>query len=368
MRVLLLNWKCPDHPAAGGAEVYTHQVLRRWASAGHQVTWFSAAVDGQPSHEVRDGITIVRAGSKIGVYRAARRFTTARQDAFDVVIDEVNTRPFLTPRFVTRTPVVALVHQVAREIWYHELPRPLAALGCHVLEPRWLRVYRDTPVLTVSDSSAASLRQLGLNDITVVPEGIDPSRRATQVRKAAAPALCFVGRLAASKRPHDVLDAFALVRERLPTATLDLIGDGPLRDELIARAVPGVRVHGFVDDATKAALVGRAHALLLASVREGWGLVVDEAALLGTHAIAYDRPGLRDSVPAAGGVLAEPTPTALADAILTHVPGWRADPPTAGWSGGATDWDTVAAVVLDHVEALARGAMRRAPAASSAPA
>jgi glycosyltransferase involved in cell wall biosynthesis len=42
--------------------------------------------------------------------------------------------------------------------------------------------------------------------------------------------------------------------------------------------------------------MSRAHVLLVPGVREGWGLVVSEANAMGTPAVAYDVPGLRDSV------------------------------------------------------------------------
>src|ERR671937_779035 len=42
--------------------------------------------------------------------------------------------------------------------------------------------------------------------------------------------------------------------------------------------------------------MGQAHLLLCTSVKEGWGLVVTEASAMGTPAVAYDVPGLRDSV------------------------------------------------------------------------
>ncbi len=34
MRILVLTWRDLAHSAAGGAEVYTEQVTRRWAAAG----------------------------------------------------------------------------------------------------------------------------------------------------------------------------------------------------------------------------------------------------------------------------------------------------------------------------------------------
>jgi glycosyltransferase involved in cell wall biosynthesis len=59
-----------------------------------------------------------------------------------------------------------------------------------------------------------------------------------------------------------------------------------------------------------------AHALLVPSVREGWGLVVSEANACGTPAIVYDVPGLRDSVRNdVTGLVVPPRPSSLARAM-----------------------------------------------------
>src|SRR4051812_33562755 len=109
MRILILNWKDIRHPAAGGAEVFTHEVAKRWVAGGHDVTLFASRPDGLSASETIDGITIIRDGTKHGVYRRARTFCRKRASEFDVIIDEVNTRPFGAPRVVRDTPVVALV-------------------------------------------------------------------------------------------------------------------------------------------------------------------------------------------------------------------------------------------------------------------
>lgn len=348
MRILICNWRDVRHPLAGGAEVYVHEVGRRWVLAGHDVTLFSAAVPGSGARQDIDGVRVVRGGGRHGVYRCARRFYRERgRGRFDLVIDAVNTRPFGCARWVRDAPVVALIHQLCREIWFEHLPWPVAALGRYALEPAWLRAYRDRPVLTVSGSSRDSLIEAGLRDVTVVPPGV--SRRARPaVPREAEPTVVFVGRLVASKGPLAVLEAFRLLRERMPEARLWFVGGGPLEGTLRRLDRPGVRVFGRVSAARRDELLARAHALALASVREGWGLVVDEAAAMGTPTIGYDRPGLRDSVPAAGGVLVPPDPRSLADGLARHLPGWRSNPAVRGWTGGARDWDTVARVVLEQ--------------------
>ncbi len=346
MRILICNWKDLRHPRAGGAEVYTHEVARRWVATGHHVTLFCAAVDGASESEEVDGVHIVRRGGRFGVYRAARDYyRQSGRGRFDLVVDEVNTRPFGCAHWVDDAPVVALIHQVCREIWHYEMPLPVAVLGRYVLEPWWLRRYRDVPVLTVSASSRDSLRQYGLRKVTIVPEGINRRTRPPLPRES-DPTIVFLGRLARNKGPLDALAAFDLLRQRMPEARMWFVGDGPLRHEIASRARAGVTLYGRVDQALRDELLARAHVLVVTSVREGWGLVVDEAANMGTPAVGYDRPGLRDSLPAAGGLLVEANPAALAKALARRLPEWTGYPAVEGWAGGAVDWDTVASAVL----------------------
>jgi glycosyltransferase involved in cell wall biosynthesis len=316
MRVLIFNWKDLAHPAAGGAEVFTEEVARVLVERGHQVTLFAAAVAGRPERELVAGVQIVRRGSRTGVYRAARRFWAEQESAaFDVVVDEINTRPFLTPRWVRGTPVVALIHQLAREIWSYELPFPVSVLGRYLLEPLWLRSYRSVPALTVSPSSADSLaRYHGWRDVTVVPEGHAPHGVPT-VPKEATPTVVFLGRLVAMKRPEEAVAAFQILARDVPQARLWMIGDGPLLKRLRASAPPHVSFLGRLGRDELLDRLARAHVLVATSVREGWGLNVSEAAACGTPSIGYAVPGLIDAVPASGGALVEPIPQALAEAL-----------------------------------------------------
>ena len=151
-------------------------MAREWVRCGHEVTIFCAAVDGRPARELADGVEIIRRGGRLGVYREARRYWRREGDGrYDLVVDCVNTRPFLCPRFVGNVPIVAIIHQVAREIWRYETPWPISVLGRYLLEPAWLRTYRDVPVVTMCESSRESLAEYGLRRVTVVPEGWVPA-------------------------------------------------------------------------------------------------------------------------------------------------------------------------------------------------
>lgn len=346
LRILVLSWRDPRHPAAGGSEVYLAEVGRSWAAWGHEITWFSAAAEGLPSEEHRDGIRFVRRGGRFTVYREAKRFWREHNTGYDLVLDVINTRPFAAPSYVKGVPVVALAHQVAREVWFHEMPWPVAALGAFLLEPLWLRRYKRVPTLTVSASSRRSLAAYGLQRLRVVPEGVNRPRIPALPPKADRPTLVFCGRLVRSKRPEDALRAFAVVRERVPTAELLVIGTGPEEDRLRRMAPAGVRFLGRVPESVKYDVMARAHALVITSVREGWGLVVSEAASVGTRTVAYDVDGLRDSVAAAGGVLCSPDPASLADAVLAVLSRWKGRPADVDPYGGAMAWPSVAAEVL----------------------
>ncbi|MFB7946235.1 glycosyltransferase family 4 protein [Kitasatospora phosalacinea] len=354
MRICVFNWKDTAHPEAGGAEVYTHEVVTRWAAAGHRVTLVTAAAPGAPGRESREGVRIVRGGGPLGVYRAARQWYASHgAGRFDLLVDEVNTRPFGCAAWSAGTPTVALVHQVAREIWDARFPPPLSWLGRYVAEPLWLRSLRGTPVLTVSPSSRESLRAYGLRDLHLVPEG--HTRRARpQVAREQVPTVAFLGRLSPVKQVDHVLTAFALLRRRMPQARLWIVGDGPERARLERLAPPGTVFHGRVPTARRDELLARAHVLVATSIREGWALVVDEAAAMGTPTIGYRRPGLCDSVPAAGGRLVAPNPEALARALAEQLPALAAAPSPTGWRGGALPWDEVADAVL-HTALTATG-------------
>lgn len=346
MRILAYNWRDLAHPLAGGAEVYLMSIAREWTNMGHEVTLFASAVAGRPARETVEDIEVVRRGGPIGVYREARRFWKSQcHGHYDLVVESINTRPFFCHKYIKGTPVVSVIHQVAKEVWKYETNPVVALMGRYILEPRWLYRYRDRPVVTVSLSSKVSLQEYGLKRVSVIPEGWNAPALETRPCKASVPTLVFVGRLSANKRPDHAIRALEILQDRLPQAQLWIIGDGPWRDRCERMGAPRVTLLGRVSESEKHARLASAHALISTSVREGWGLVVTEAAALGTPSVAYDVPGLRDSVPASGGVLTPPNPERLADALVYYLPRWLSDPPITS-AGGVVPWSEVAREIL----------------------
>jgi glycosyltransferase involved in cell wall biosynthesis len=249
--------------------------------------------------EVLDGVRVVRGGGKYGVYGRARKMYRERfsREKYDVVVDEVNTRPFFASRFVRNGEcVVCLVHQLAREFWFYEVPFPLSLVGYYFLEPWWLRRLAGLPTVTVSESTRADLLGLGFGRVFVVGEGLGFEPLAELPVKSEKPVVVFVGRLVRAKRPDDAVRAFGRVREKMPDAELWVVGDGYFRKGLERLAGDGVRFFGGLGDVERRELVRRCWVLVHPSIREGWGLNVVEANALGVPCVAYDVAGLRDSV------------------------------------------------------------------------
>jgi glycosyltransferase involved in cell wall biosynthesis len=283
----------------GGAEVFTREVAKRWVEAGHEVTLFTSEFPNCKREEVLDGVRVVRSGGRYSVYRRAKKYYANRfsREGYDVVVDEINTCPFFTPKFVNNgEEVVGLIHQLAREYWFYETTFPVSYVGYYFLEDRWLRNYIDVPTVTVSESTKRDLLGLGFSRIFVVSEGLnfEPSKEVPE--KESFPVVAYVGRLKRAKRPDHAVRAFKIVKEKVPKAELWVLGDGSFRKDLEGMAGDGVRFFGGLSDTERRDRISRSWVLVNPSVREGWGLNVIEADALGVPSVAYDVPGLRDSI------------------------------------------------------------------------
>jgi glycosyltransferase involved in cell wall biosynthesis len=305
VRVAALSWRYLGHPAAGGAEVVTHEVLRRLVADGHSVVAFTAAHPAAAPEDEIDGVRLVRRGAQATVHLHAWRWLRRRLDEFDRVVDQINTIPFFTPLYVPREKRRFWIQQLAREYWWRETRgafRAIAPVG-YLTEPLYLRAYRRTPGMTISESSRRDLEALGIHDVAILPLAHDAQPLESLPPRAGPPLrIVIVGRLTPAKFVEEGIAAFAAVRRAVPDAQLDVVGSGDpsYREHLDRRIadgqVGGVTFHGRVAVARKHELTERAHVHLFTSHREGWGLVVSEAGALGTPSVGYDAPGVRDSV------------------------------------------------------------------------
>ena len=180
----------------------------------------------------------------------------------------------------------------------------------------------------------------------------------------------YVGRMAPSKRVDDIIRALARYRQPGRDGRLWLVGEGSTDYLARLRALAGslgVAAHvdflGRLPATEKHERMARASVLLMASVREGWGLSVAEANACGTPAVVYDVSGLRDAVrDGETGLVVQPTPEALAEGMARLIgdPALRARLTTEArrWSSTFSFQaaaDLLRAAVAAEVDAANRG-------------
>jgi glycosyltransferase involved in cell wall biosynthesis len=303
MRVLLLNWRCIVNPQAGGAEVHIWKIFSHAVREnGWSVTALTSRFPGALERETVDGIEVVRQGGGFSYNFSlpmAYRSVAARF-APDVVVEFMNKVPLFGPLYVQR-PLACFVHHLFGDAAPAELGR---AMGSVIRAWEWPvpRVYRRTPMITGSQSSAQELVGLGLpaQNVAVVPYGTEVGHYAVGA-KAERPTLLYAGRLKRYKGVHHLLQAVPELLKRFPDLVVNVAGDGDALPELRALSerlsLNGtVQFHGRTSEDEKRRLYQDAWALVFPSLKEGFGLTVAEAALCGTATVGFAVPGLCDAI------------------------------------------------------------------------
>ncbi|MCB1016205.1 MAG: glycosyltransferase family 4 protein [Acidimicrobiales bacterium] len=302
-RVHLLAWRDLDDPEAGGSEQHASQLARHWAGAGLDVTLHTGAVAGRPARVERDGFHVVRGGGHLSVFpRTVLWEWSGRAGPRDGLVDIFHGITFFSPLWA-RGPRVGFVHHVHLGTWPLRMPPGMAQLGHfqeRVLQPL---VYRRATLVTPSEATRREvIDKLGMRhaDIRVAPNGVDPRFRAGGTRSA-APLVLAVGRLVPHKGFDAALRAIATACRERPGTRVEVVGDGPARPDLERLAVDlgladRITFRGRVDDAELVAAYQRAWVVANASLQEGWGLTLTEAAACGTPAVATRIPGHTEAV------------------------------------------------------------------------
>ena len=326
VNILWLSWKDSEHPHAGGAEIVKSQLCQRLTADGHSVIQLTGGFSGGTAETKLDGSRIIRLGNRWSVYLYALMYYWRNLRGWpDLVIDECNTMPFFASLYC-RESVVTVIHQLAQEIWFYQMPTPLSWIG-YFLEPVYLRLLHKNRVLTISESTRSDLIRNGFRRdfIKIIRMGtdIDPLLSLDLIKKYTEPTLLYLGSLRAMKRPDHVVKVFKEAREKIPNLRLLIAGSGDgdyfieFMKEINASVDVGeIEYLGKVTREKKIELMQKSHVIVVTSLKEGWGLIVTEAASQGTPAAVYDVDGLRDSVKnGETGFVTNPEPCALAAAI-----------------------------------------------------
>lgn len=342
MRILVFSWRDPRHLLAGGAEQVMHEHMKGWVAAGHEVVLFASRIVGYPKkEEILDGIKIIRKGYQLLGVNIAGFFwyVFGKHPKFDLIVDEFHGIPFFTPLYV-RARKLAVLQEVAKEVWFkNHLPSPfnvlVGAMG-YVCEPLIFLFYKKIPFMVGSNSAKEDLKRMGIpeRNIFIVPHGVLVKRPRGNIKKEKKPTVVFLGALARDKGVEDALKAFSYLIKKGDFITKGWIasdwqfwvigrGGQPYLNFLKKMTknfglAKKVKFWGFVSAQKKFELLARAHILINPSIREGWGLVNIEANSTATPVVAYNSPGLVDSIKngVSGIICKHNTPEELAKNIM----------------------------------------------------
>ncbi|RJS92756.1 glycosyltransferase family 4 protein [Salinisphaera sp. Q1T1-3] len=300
--------------------------------------------------------------------RAMREALAAEPDGRCVIIDglALGTLGDIVAEHANRLSLVALIHHpLADEAGLDE--RTAATL----LEAERRALSHVAHVIVTSPFTARRLRSgyaVSPDRLAVVEPGVAPPGPA-EVARLDPPMLLTVATLIPRKGHRVLVEALARVADRAWQCRL--IGDTERDPECTQAVREAISTHGLADRIT---IVGgqppealathyrQAHAFVLPSFYEGYGMVVTEALSYGLPVITTTGGALADTLPRGAGIAVEPgTVTALADAlarVLDDATAYRALSETAAEAGARLDdWPAAAArfaAIVDETVAAGR--------------
>lgn len=229
---------------------------------------------------------------------------------------------------------------------------------------------RAAAVVAVSDALRERAIELGAEPdrVHVVRNGVDRElfrprdRRSARARLGLPPRAriaLYVGRLEREKGVFDLLDAFALVRRRMPEAVLVLVGDGSAAAR--ARGSEGVHVAGPQPLAAIPEWIAAADVATLPSWNEGMPNVVLEALACGRRVVASSVGGIPEilSESSYGDLVPARAPAELG-AALERALGLDYDAAALAARAGIGSWDDSARRLRGVLESACSEIDRRA--------
>jgi glycosyltransferase involved in cell wall biosynthesis len=307
-----LVYDCLFPHTVGGAERWYRNLAERLATDGHDVTYLTLRQWDRGADPGVPGVDVRAVGPRMQLYAGPGRRRVLPPLVFGAGVlvhllrhgrryDVVHTASFpyfsLLAAWIARAGaryrLVVDWHEVwTQEYWREYLGRAAGDVG-------WLvqRLCARVPqrAFCFSRLHAGRLREEGLRgEVTILPGEYDGPLEPRPAGEAES-LVVFAGRHIPEKRATSIPPAIRSARERLPQLRATILGDGPERAAVIrATAELGldaaIDVPGFVATEKVEELLAHALCMLLPSSREGYGLVVIEAAASGTPSVLVAGP------------------------------------------------------------------------------
>jgi glycosyltransferase involved in cell wall biosynthesis len=304
MRVCVV-YDCLYPYTIGGAERWCRDLAERLAAAGHHVTYVTLRQWPRTERPALAGIEVVAVGPRMELYAGGRRriappvvfglgvlrFLLRRGRRYDVVHSV--SFPFFSllaaglARRVHRFRLFVDWFEVWTRAYWREYLGPLGGIGWRV-QRRCVRLRQHA--FCFSRLHAQRLREEGLRGKAEILGGIFAGAGKAANPAPAEPLVVFAGRQIPEKQVLALPAALARAREDLPELRAQIFGDGPDRPKLLESIrrlglEEAVEAPGFVGEEIVQGALRHALCLVLPSRREGYGLVVVEAASVGTPSI-----------------------------------------------------------------------------------
>jgi alpha-1,6-mannosyltransferase len=214
-----------------------------------------------------------------------------------------NPRSALVAGYFTDFPTVYVERPFSKV-----MGRPLAGVASRICYRYCGTLYRrfDAIFALSENGGATKLRTYGVEDVQIVPLGVElgdfgPSLREPKLRRRLGltdeqPLLIYVGRLDAEKKARVVVDAFRLLPEDLG-ARLVLLGEGPLREDIVALGDRRIVTPGYVRDRRQIAhWLASADVYVSAMADETFGVSIVEAQASGLPVVGVAAGAMIDRV------------------------------------------------------------------------
>jgi glycosyltransferase involved in cell wall biosynthesis len=359
VRICLL-YDCLYPCTVGGAEHWYRDLTERLAQEGHEVTYVTLRQWPRGEPPRIPGVAVITAGPSMELYVRGRRrilppvvfalgglwHLLRNGSRYDVVHTAAG------PFFPLLSAVAARrVHSFRLAVdWFEVWPREYWREYLGDIRGSIAWKIQHACARTRHDAFCNSrlhqrrLLEEGFRGKPILLEGLfrgKGARGRANGQPPLEPVVVFAGRHIPEKRVPALIEAFAIARQSVPELRCEVYGDGPDRQlvlELIeSRGLQGAAsAPGFVEADRLADAIGRALCLVLPSRREGYGLVVVEAASLGTPSVVAQGPDNAATELVEDGINGVVAPSAgpheLAAAILqVHEAGQALRTSTEAW-------------------------------------
>jgi glycosyltransferase involved in cell wall biosynthesis len=309
---ICLVYDCIYPHTIGGAERWYRNLGERLAESGHEVTYLTRRQWPKGTDAGVPGVDVVSVTPEMSLYTPGGRRKIAPPIVFGLGVlwhllrhgrryDIVHTAAF--PYFsVLAAAVARRVHRFAlfvdwhevwtRSYWNEYLGRAKGFMGWGIQR---LCLKTRQRAFCFAQMTADRCEEEGMREPVTVLSGLYTGSHRSSELTEARPLVMFAGRHIPEKRVPDLVPAIERARRELPELRCVIFGDGPERAKVEALVAERglqdvIELPGFVDGQRIDDTMSHALCMVLPSRREGYGMVVVEAASWGTPSIVVADP------------------------------------------------------------------------------